>query len=87
VDRSFARFNRNWCDRIPARSRNLGCAPDRVLIMARSDRALRIILTLLCVIAIVPVSMTALAQVMRLEARNSYQACQKAIARALRCFS
>ena len=55
--------------------------------MARSDRALRIILTLLCVIAIVPVSLTALAQVMRLEARNSYQACQKAIARALRCFS
>lgn len=52
--------------------------------MTGSDRAVRIILTLVCVLAIVPLTMMVLTKVMRLEARNSYRYCQKALTRSLR---
>jgi hypothetical protein len=85
VDQPFARFDRNRRDRIAGLGRGLGGArPDRVLIISNSDRAVRAILILLCMVAIVPVTMRALARIMRVEARNGYRACQKALTRSLR---
>jgi hypothetical protein len=82
VDQAFARFDRA---RIAPRGRRLGCAgPDRVLSMKGRDKAVRTILTLLCMVAFVWMTMTALAHILRLEVRAGLLTCQKAVTRALR---
>jgi hypothetical protein len=77
VDQIFAR---SCCDWI-ARS---GCGLDyaglkRVLIMSTSDRALRLAFILLCLFAILPVTITALAQIVCVEFGAGYRACKKAL--------
>jgi hypothetical protein len=49
----------------------LGCAcHDRILIMRDEDRATRAILTLVCLLTIVPMAITALFQIAALELRS-----------------
>jgi hypothetical protein len=82
VAHAFACFDR---DRRAGRSRRLGRAGlDWILIMTGADRAVRVVLTTLCLVALVPLAMTALAQTMRLEARRGYRSCQRAFIRSMR---
>lgn len=73
-------------DRIADRGRRLDRASlDWVLIMTGADKAvLRVVLIILCMVAFVPVAITALAQIMRLEARRGYRICQRAVVRSMR---
>ena len=49
--------------------------------MAGSDRAERIILTIVCLFAIAPMTIVALAKIINLEARNGYRTLLKQLSR------
>jgi hypothetical protein len=79
MDQAFAR-NRSDLARRGGRLGRIGT--DRFLIMKPSDRAERLVLTLLCILAIVPVTIMALATITRLEVSAGYRACQRVIVRS-----
>jgi hypothetical protein len=63
----------------------LGCArADWILIMITADKTERVVCTIVCLVAFVPVAIAGLAHIMRLEARRGYLICQSAIGRVLR---
>jgi len=71
VCEAFSRFNRDRRYRTADLCRSLGCAGhDRILIMRDEDRATRAILTLVCLLAIVPIAIAALFQIVAQELRS-----------------
>lgn len=49
--------------------------------MRTSDRAVWAILTVVCLVAVVPMTITALVQIIRLETFSAYRTCHKALTR------
>jgi hypothetical protein len=85
VDQAFARFNRNMRAWVADRSGRLGCARTAwILIMVELDKSQRSILTLLFILAFVPMTIIALAQIAQFETRRGYIACKKVLVRSLR---
>jgi hypothetical protein len=52
--------------------------------MITADKTERVVCTIVCLVAFVPVAIAGLAHIMRLEARRGYLICQSAIGRVLR---
>ena len=80
VDQAFTCLDRT---RRAGRRSGLDCAgTDRILIMTYGEKPVRVILILVCLALFVPVVLTALARIVRLEAGAGWKACRNAITRA-----
>ncbi len=70
-------FDRDRCCRIADLCRSLGCArDDRILIMRDEDQATRALLTLICLLVVIPWIIATIARISVQELRHGYASCR-----------